>query len=56
MGSSYVGGPEDQNACTPSNDFPWQAGAAPAFLALFGLGYKYINEALTWEEPMAVEN
>lgn len=39
-----------------TNDFPWQAGAAPAFLALFGLGYKYINEALTWEEPMAVEN
>ena len=35
---------------------PLASTAAPAFLALFGLGYKYINEALTWEEPMAVEN
>ena len=30
--------------------FPWQAGAAPAALALFGLGGKYIKEALDWEE------
>ena len=29
---------------------PWQAGAAPVVLALGGLGYKYVNEALTWEE------
>lgn len=29
---------------------PWQAGAAPAALALFGLGAKYIKEALEWTE------
>lgn len=29
---------------------PWQAGAAPAVLALFGLGFKYIKEALDWKE------
>jgi len=29
---------------------PWQAGAAPAALALGGLGYKYVKEALDWEE------
>lgn len=29
---------------------PWQAGAAPAILALGGLGFKYVNEALTWAE------
>jgi hypothetical protein len=29
---------------------PWQAGAAPVVLALGGLGYKYIKEALEWEE------
>jgi len=27
-----------------------QAGAAPAVLALGGLGYKYVNEALAWQE------
>ena len=31
-------------------DLPWQLGAAPAALALFGLGFKYIKEALTWKE------
>ena len=31
-------------------DMPWQLGAAPVALALGGLGYKYVNEALTWEE------
>ena len=31
-------------------DMPWQLGAAPVALALGGLGYKYINEALTWQE------
>lgn len=29
---------------------PWQAGAAPVVLALGGLGFKYIKEALDWEE------
>jgi len=29
---------------------PWQAGAAPAALALGGLGYKYVKEALDWQE------
>ncbi|CAE8692349.1 unnamed protein product [Polarella glacialis] len=29
---------------------PWQAGAAPAVLALGGLGFKYIKEALDWTE------
>ena len=29
---------------------PWQLGAAPSVLAVGGLGYKYINEALTWTE------
>ena len=29
---------------------PWQAGAAPAGLALVGLGYKYVKEALEWSE------
>ena len=29
---------------------PWQAGAVPAVLALGGLGYKYVNEALAWQE------
>ena len=32
---------------------PWQAGAAPVALALFGLGYKYIKEALDWTEGEA---
>lgn len=30
--------------------FPWQAGAAPCAVLLFGLGYKYVKEALTWTE------
>jgi len=30
--------------------FPWQAGAAPAVLALGGLGFKYVKEALDWTE------
>jgi len=29
---------------------PWQAGAAPAVLALGGLGYKYVREALEWSD------
>ena len=29
---------------------PWQAGAAPATLALGGLGFKYVKEALDWTE------
>lgn len=29
---------------------PWQVGAAPPALALVGLGYKYIKEALDWVE------
>mmetsp|Transcript_16561 Transcript_16561/g.43360 ORF Transcript_16561/g.43360 Transcript_16561/m.43360 type:complete len:261 (+) Transcript_16561:146-928(+) len=34
---------------------PWQLGAAPVVLALGGLGYKYVNEALTWEEDDVAE-
>jgi len=30
---------------------PWYVGAAPSFLAVGGLGYKYIKEALDWIEP-----
>ena len=30
--------------------FPWQVGAAPTALTLVGLGYKYIKEALDWQE------
>ena len=33
-----------------SEDFPWQAGAAPVALAAGGLGFKYAKEALSWEE------
>ena len=29
---------------------PWQAGAAFPALALAGLGYKYVNEAFSWQE------
>jgi len=29
---------------------PWQAGAAPALLLLLLLGYKYVKEALDWQE------
>lgn len=32
------------------NDFPWQVGAAVSAVALFGLGGKYISEALNWSE------
>ena len=32
---------------------PWQAGAAFPALALFGLGYKYVNEAFSWQEEDA---
>jgi hypothetical protein len=27
---------------------PWYVGAAPAVLAVGGLGYKYVKEALDW--------
>jgi len=33
-----------------NDGLPWLVGAAPSALAVVGLGYKYINEALTWEE------
>ena len=33
--------------------FPWQAGAGAAVAVLGGLGFKYVNEALRWEEPAA---
>jgi len=33
--------------------FPWQAGAASAGLALGGLGFKYVKEALDWTEDDA---
>ena len=29
---------------------PWQLGAAPVALSVFGLGAKYVKEALDWEE------
>lgn len=29
---------------------PWQAGAVPVALALGGLGFKYVKEALDWSE------
>ena len=31
---------------------PWQLGLAPSLLAVGGLGFKYIREALDWEEPV----
>ncbi|GMH61560.1 hypothetical protein TL16_g03282, partial [Triparma laevis f. inornata] len=34
-----------------AENFPWYAGAAPSFLVVGGLGYKYIKEALDWKEP-----
>jgi len=37
-----------------SDSFPWQAGAAPVALALGGLGFKYIKEALDWKEDPVV--
>jgi len=33
-----------------SDNFPWQVGAAPVALAVAGLGFKYVREALTWDE------
>ena len=30
--------------------FPWQAGAALVAVALGGLGFKYVKEALDWQE------
>lgn len=30
--------------------FPWQAGAAPVALTILGLSFKYVREALVWEE------
>jgi uncharacterized membrane protein len=36
-----------------SDDIPWQIGASLTVLTLGGLGYKYIKEALTWEEDDA---
>ena len=33
-----------------SDSFPWQLGALPVALSAAGLGYKYVKEALTWEE------
>ena len=31
--------------------FPWQIGAGATVAALGGLGFKYVKEALDWEEP-----
>ena len=31
--------------------FPWQVGAGATIAALGGLGFKYVKEALDWEEP-----
>ena len=31
--------------------FPWQVGAGATVAALGGLGFKYVKEALDWEEP-----
>eukprot|EP01036_Dinobryon_divergens_P030487 gene30487-39736_t len=33
-----------------SDSFPWQLGAVPVALSAAGLGYKYVKEALTWED------
>jgi hypothetical protein len=33
-----------------SGDFPWQIGAVPTGLAVVGLGFKYVKEALQWTE------
>jgi uncharacterized membrane protein len=41
-----------------NQDFPWQAGAGVAVLALVGLGFKYIKEALEFEDdavPLVTE-
>ena len=34
-------------------NFPWQLGAGATVAALGGLGFKYVKEALDWEEPEA---
>jgi uncharacterized membrane protein len=36
-----------------ADGLPWQAGAAPVALTLVGLGFKYIKEALDWQEDEA---
>ena len=33
--------------------FPWQVGAGATVAALGGLGFKYVKEALDWEEPVS---
>ena len=33
-------------------NFPWQAGAGATVAALGGLGFKYVKEALDWQEPV----
>eukprot|EP00562_Extubocellulus_spinifer_P024045 CAMPEP_0178662882 /NCGR_PEP_ID=MMETSP0698-20121128/28505_1 /TAXON_ID=265572 /ORGANISM="Extubocellulus spinifer, Strain CCMP396" /LENGTH=301 /DNA_ID=CAMNT_0020305855 /DNA_START=25 /DNA_END=931 /DNA_ORIENTATION=+ len=33
-------------------NFPWQAGAGVTVAALGGLGFKYVKEALDWQEPV----
>ena len=40
-----------------NDDFQWQTSAAAAFLLSSGLGFKYVREALGWEEqaPAATE-
>lgn len=37
-----------------NNDFPWPVGAAPSVLALLGLGFKYIKEALDFDDAEGV--
>ena len=34
---------------------PWQLGAASVAACLGGLGFKYVKEALDWEEPERIE-
>jgi putative membrane protein len=36
------------------NDLPWPAGAALVILPSAGLTYKYVKEAMTWQEPPPV--
>ena len=43
-------GGDDDGARVGLNDLPWPVGAAPVALALGGLGFKYIKEALDWTE------
>eukprot|EP00546_Thalassionema_frauenfeldii_P009177 CAMPEP_0178920564 /NCGR_PEP_ID=MMETSP0786-20121207/15075_1 /TAXON_ID=186022 /ORGANISM="Thalassionema frauenfeldii, Strain CCMP 1798" /LENGTH=286 /DNA_ID=CAMNT_0020594645 /DNA_START=76 /DNA_END=936 /DNA_ORIENTATION=- len=37
-----------------SPNFPWPVGAGACVLALGGLGFKYVKEALEWKEPPVV--